>query len=99
MPEGTEIVEAPMPALVTVSNELGQPRYPTLRGIMTATRKQPVVWSLEELGFDAGDLLPQVETVDLYVPVTEADCEFIEGEDDADAGRLLALKLREAKLV
>ena len=99
MPEGTEIVESPMPALVTVSNELGQPRYPTLRGIMAATRKQPVVWSLEDLGLDADELSPQIETVDLYVPVTEADCEFIEGEDDADAGRLLALKLREAKLV
>ena len=45
------------------------------------------------------ELSPQIETVDLYVPVTEADCEFIEGEDAADAGRLLALKLREAKLV
>ena len=99
MPEGTEIVEAPLPALVTVSNELGQPRYPTLRGIMAATRKQPVVWSLGDLGLDAGQLSPQVETIDLYVPVTEADCEFIEGEDAADAGRLLALKLREAKLV
>ena len=57
------------------------------------------MWSLEDLGLDAGELSPQIETVDLYVPVTEADCEFIEGEDDADAGRLLALKLREAKLV
>lgn len=99
MPEGTEIVESPMPALVTVSNELGQPRYPTLRGIMAATRKQPVVWSLEDLGLNEGELSPQIETVDLYVPVTEAYCEFIEGEDDADAGHLLALKLREAKLV
>ena len=45
VPEGVEIVEAPLPALVTVSNELGQPRYPTLRGIMAATRKQPTTWT------------------------------------------------------
>ena len=28
-PDGYEVIEAPLPALVTVSNELGQPRYPT----------------------------------------------------------------------
>ena len=33
IPDGYEVVEASLPALVTVSNELGQPRYPTLRGI------------------------------------------------------------------
>ncbi len=98
-PEGAEVVEAPLPALVTVSNELGQPRYPTLRGIMAATRKQPVIWSAQDLGLDASDLRPRVETVDLYVPVTDAECELIQGEDEAESGRLLALKLREAKLI
>ena len=98
-PEGTEIMEAPLPALVTVSNELGQPRYPTLRGIMSATRKQPVIWSAHDLEMNDGELQRQVETVDLYIPVIDAGCELIQGEDDADSGRLLALKLREAKLV
>ena len=98
-PEGTDIMEAPLPALVTVSNELGQPRYPTLRGIMSATRKQPVIWSAHDLEMNDGELQRQVETVDLYIPVIDAGCELIQGEDDADSGRLLALKLREAKLV
>ena len=52
VPEGYEVVEASLPALVTVSNELGQPRYPTLRGIMAATRKKPTIWSAEDLGID-----------------------------------------------
>ena len=29
----------------------------------------------------------------------EGNCEIIEGEDDADSGRLLALKLREEKII
>ena len=99
IPDGYEVVEAALPALVTVSNELGQPRYPTLRGIMAATRKQPVIWSAQDMGMNAADLQRQVETVDLYVPVIDTECELIQGEDDADSGRLLALKLREAKLV
>jgi electron transfer flavoprotein alpha/beta subunit len=36
IPDGYEVVEAPLPALVTISNELGLPRYPILRAIMVA---------------------------------------------------------------
>jgi electron transfer flavoprotein beta subunit len=98
-PDGFEVVEAPLPALVTVSNELGQPRYPTLRGIMAATRKQPVIWSAADLGVESGQLQPRVTLLDLFVPERNKQCEIIEGEDAADAGRQLALKLREAKLL
>ena len=99
IPDGFEVVEAPLPALVTVSNELGQPRYPTLRGIMAATRKQPTVWSAADLGIDAAPLESRVSLVELFVPERNQQCEIIEGEDAIDAGRQLALKLREAKLI
>ena len=85
--------------MVTVTNELGEPRYPTLRGIMTASRKTPTVWSASDLGLDQEQLAPRLELMDLYVPVSDRQCEFIEGTDDADAGRQLALKLREARLI
>ena len=99
VPEGVEVVEAPLPALVTVSNELGQPRYPTLRGIMGATRKQPTIWSLDELGVKPSEIEAGLSLVDLYVPVSEKNCEFIEGDSEEEVGRNLALKLREAKLL
>ena len=97
--DGYEVVEADLPALVTVSNELGEPRYATLRGIMAAGRKQPTVWTVNDLGLDPSKLEPRVRVTDLFVPVGDKECEFIEGENDADAGRLLALRLREAKLI
>ena len=99
VPEGYEVIEAPLPTLVTVSNELGQPRYPTLRGIMAATRKKPTVWSAQDLDIDLSQLNPRLTLVDLFVPVSEKRCDFIEGETDEEAGRNLALKLREAKLI
>ncbi len=99
LPDGYEVVEASLPALVTISNELGQPRYPSLRGIMAAGRKQPTVWTAADLGFNAGQLAPKLELIDLFVPTSEKVCEVIKGEDDADSGRLLALKLREQKLI
>jgi electron transfer flavoprotein beta subunit len=99
IPDGYEVVEASLPALVTVSNELGQPRYPTLRGIMAATRKRPTIWSAADLGLQPAQLLPRLTLHDLFVPSRSKVCEFIEGDDEADRGRKLALKLREAKLI
>jgi electron transfer flavoprotein beta subunit len=99
IPDGYELVEAPLPALVTVSNELGQPRYPTLRGIMAATRKRPTIWTAADLGVDAGQLEPRITLHDLFVPQRNQECEIIEGDDEADTARKLALKLREARLI
>ena len=98
-PDGYEVVEAPLPAVVTVSNELGQPRYPTLRGSMAATRKLPTIWTAADLAMDAGQLEPRMSLLNLFVPESNQQCEIIDGEDAVDAGRHLALKLREAKLI
>ena len=99
IPDGYEVMEASLPALVTVSNELGQPRYPTLRGIMAATRKLPTIWTAADLGLDLSQLQPRLSLRELFVPERGQECEFVEGENASDAGRQLALKLREAKLI
>ena len=97
--DGYQVVEAPMPALVTVSNELGEARYPTLRGIMAASRKQPERLSLDDLGLDDDALKPALLLRRLFIPESESQVEIIEGEDEADAGRKLALRLRELNLI
>lgn len=97
-PDGREVLEAALPAVVTVSNELGEPRTPSIKGVMAATRMEPTVWSRNDLGVDLSGLA-KLEVKDLFIPVRENRCEVIEGEDDADAGRKLALKLREAKII
>lgn len=97
--DGYEVVETSLPAVVTVSNELGEPRYPTLRGIMSASRKTPTVWTAADLGLGPDDLAPKLQLTDLSIPLSDRQCEVIEGEDEADAGRKLALRLREEKLL
>jgi electron transfer flavoprotein beta subunit len=99
IPDGYEVVEASLPALVTVSNELGQPRYPTLRGIMAATRKRPTIWSAADLALEPEQLEPRVTLHDLFVPDRTQECEIIEADNEADAARQLAFKLREARLI
>lgn len=96
---GYQVISAPLPAIVTVSNELGEPRYPNIRNIMAAARKSPITWSLADIGMTENDLAPKLQMLDLYVPEKQSQCDFIQGEDEEDAGRKLAMKLREAKLI
>ena len=96
---GYEDVEADLPAVVAVSNELGPPRYPTLRGIMAASRMSPRVMTAASLGLDPADLGPACELEDLAVPEPGRRCEMIAGGSDAESGRMLALRLREEGLI
>ncbi len=53
---GEETVEAPLPTLVVGTQLLGEPRYPTLKGIMGARSKEMAVRSLAELGLADGSV-------------------------------------------
>jgi electron transfer flavoprotein beta subunit len=99
---GYDVIEVGLPALITVSNEINKPRYPTLRGIMAAGKKQVPTWDAAALGIDPtriGAQAAHAKVLKLYVPVHEAHCEFLEGETDEEKGERLALRLREAKLI
>ena len=99
IPDGYQVVTANIPSVLTMSNEIGEPRYPNLRGIMQASRKETEVLSLADVGLSADDLAPKVQLKRLYVPESNLQVELIEGDDEADAGRKLALRLREEKLI
>jgi electron transfer flavoprotein beta subunit len=102
IPDGYEVVEVGLPAVLTVSNELGEPRYATLKGIMAAGKKKVTVWSAQDIGADASQIGAsgaRSNMLKLFIPVREAKCEIIEGENEEEAGTNLALKLREVKLI
>lgn len=93
--DGHETIEVTLPALFTVSNEIGEPRYATLKGIMAAAKKQVTNWA-------SADVTPaqaRSQMLKIFIPVHEGECDFIEGETPEEAGTNLALKLREAKLI
>ncbi|MDH5695073.1 MAG: electron transfer flavoprotein subunit beta/FixA family protein [Dehalococcoidia bacterium] len=100
--EGYEVVELSLPALITVSNEIGEPRYPTIKGIMAAKKKEPMVWKPADIGVEASQIGAagrHAKLLKLFQPVREAKCEIIEGENPEEAAVNLALKLREAKVL
>ncbi len=87
-PLGRETVSVTLPAVVTVTNEVGTPRYPSSRGMMLARQTAP-------RRFNAPDLSPAprrgIELRNLSVPRLESRCEIIEGDSPrAKASGLLA---------
>ena len=100
--EGYEVVEVSLPALVTVSNEIGEPRYPTIKGIMAAKKKEPVIWKPADLVTDPSQIGAagrRTKMLRLFQPVHEGKCEIIEGDNPEEAAVNLAVKLREAKIL
>ena len=100
--DGYEVVEVPLPAVITVSNEIGEPRYPTIKGIMAVKKVEPVVWKPADIGIDpskVGAAGRRASMLKLFQPVHEGECEFSEGETPEEAAVNLALKLREAKIL
>jgi electron transfer flavoprotein beta subunit len=96
-PVGDELVRVALPATVTISNELGTPRYPTGQGRMRARRTPPDILQAADLTPDEGAHV--VELVGLTIPEVQGRCEFIEADTPArQAGALLA-KLREAAVL
>ena len=100
--DGYEVIEVSLPALITISNESGEPRYPTIKGIMAAKKIEPSVWKPADIGVEPsqiGTAGRHTKLLKLFQPVHEGKCEFVEGEDTEETGINLALKLREAKLL
>ncbi|MBM6405440.1 electron transfer flavoprotein subunit beta/FixA family protein [Phycicoccus sp. CSK15P-2] len=52
----SETIEASLPALVSVTDQINEPRYPSFKGIMAAKKKPVETWSLEDLGVDASQV-------------------------------------------
>jgi electron transfer flavoprotein beta subunit len=98
-PDGDEVVEADLPAVVTVSNELGAPRYPTAARAMQARRMAPKVLSVADLGLSAEDLAPCVVLKELSVPSVQGNCRFLNGASPAESARTLVALLREERLL
>lgn len=93
--DGYELVETEMPVLVTVSSEVGELRYPSLKKVMEA-RKQPIeVWNGKDLTIDQENL-KAIEIVALLPPEEmKRDCQFIDGNSPEEKGKNLAVALKQ----
>jgi len=52
----TQTITAPLPAVISVTDQANQPRYPSLKSIMAARKKVMTTWSLADIGVDPGEV-------------------------------------------
>jgi electron transfer flavoprotein beta subunit len=97
---GYDEIEAPLPAVVAVSDAINEPRYPSLKGIMGAKKKPQDVRSLADLGLDAsaaGEGGSRTTVLALGEPPARGDARKI--EDDGNAAQAIVDFLAEKRLV
>ena len=97
---GYDVIEAPLPAVVAVSDAINEPRYPSLKGIMGAKKKPFETLSVSDTGVDAadaGEAGSKTEVLALGDPPARGDARKIEG--DANAAQAIVDFLAEKRLI
>jgi electron transfer flavoprotein beta subunit len=94
---GYDVIRATLPAVVAVSDAINEPRYPSLKGIMGAKKKQQDVLSLSDLGVEAGEAGSRTTVLALNDPPPRGDARRI--EDDGGAAQQIVDYLVEKRLL
>ena len=93
-PTGYDLLEAPMPALISCTQALGEPRYPSLKGIMGARSKEIVSRSLADLGLDpatVGGAVATTAVLGTSSPAARGATEIVRGTPAEGAARIVEL--------
>jgi electron transfer flavoprotein beta subunit len=102
IPNGYESVEVRLPAVVTVSNELGQARYPSIRNIAKSNALKPAVWKPADIGLapdSCGTHGRRLQAKKLFLPVFDTSCEIVGGDTIDEAAQNLAARLRQERIL
>jgi len=98
MRDGYELVKASMPTLITVSSEVGELRYISIRALQSVSAKPITVYRADDLDLDIQRLRAR-QILNLSAFQGQRECRFIEGDSHQQKGENLALKLREDRVI
>lgn len=91
-----ELLEAPMPAVVTAQKGLNEPRYASLKGIMAAKKITIDTKSVTDLGLEESDIFgSRVTVISLTAPPEKSGGRKIEGSDASAAAAEIMKFIRE----
>ena len=98
---GFDWIAAPLPVVATVTDQVGEPRYASLKGIMAAKRKPLETWSLGDVGLSTDDLhgAALTQVTDARPPEAKGPTERIENLPAAEAATKIADWLAARKLI
>jgi len=97
---GNDVIEAPLPALVAVSDAINEPRYTSLKGRMAAKKKPLDTLSVGDLGVDVGGVGAagaRTEVLGIAAPPSRGTTVTI--DDEAGAPEAIVAFLAERELV
>ncbi|MEC7838144.1 MAG: electron transfer flavoprotein subunit beta/FixA family protein [Chloroflexota bacterium] len=92
--DGFQTIESEMPLVVTTGNQVGDPRYPTLKGIMEASKKEINKISLSDLNLSEKEISPKLKIDEIYFPENENNVEIIQGSNNKEKAINLITKLK-----
>ncbi|MFQ5768179.1 MAG: electron transfer flavoprotein subunit beta/FixA family protein [Acidobacteriota bacterium] len=87
-----EVLQLPLPAVVSVQTGINEPRYASIKGIMAAKRKEMKVLAPQDIGLSpeqVGHAGSKIEFFDLKVPPRETSCEILSGSTGEVAEELV----------
>lgn len=89
--DGYEVIEMPLPAVITVVKEIAEPRLPSIKGMMRAKKAVVTVWTADDIGADknlCGLKGSPTQVVRTFVPIHDIKSEILEGEPREQAQKL-----------
>lgn len=96
--EGRQVVESQLPAVLSFSKDIGEPRYPSFMGIRKASRAEIPIWTLADLNLSAPTSLVSWPEI-MNPPVREVTTEIITGESPEEIARNLVERILEEKVL
>jgi electron transfer flavoprotein beta subunit len=96
--EGRQILESKLPAVVSVSKDIGEPRYPSFMGIRKASRAIIPTWTLDDLGIPAPKSVVEWPEV-MNPPARQVTTEMITGGSPQEIAEALADKILAEKVL
>ncbi|MDO8662839.1 MAG: hypothetical protein Q7K98_06445 [Candidatus Omnitrophota bacterium] len=92
--EGFEIIETPLPALLTVVKEINQPRIPSLKGMMRAKSAKIITWGQKDLDLDPQNIGlcgSPTQVVKIFTPPQRVGGQMLTGEAPEIAAQIVEL--------
>lgn len=92
--EGFEIIEVPLPCLMTVVKEINEPRLPSLKGKMKAKKTEIVIWAAKDLDVDSSKIGLEgspTKVIRIFTPPPRKGGQILKGDTDTVANELVGL--------
>ena len=99
---GQQVIEMPVPCVVTCQKGLNEPRYPSLKNIMAVKKKPRTTWTIADLGLtqnEIGKVGSLIEVINIEPPPEKSPGKILDDEVDDVAKELVRLLREEAKVI